>query len=104
MKKILSIAFLVAGVQAAFAGCLGTVHVKLPDTWPSNFFVYSAQTYYYPKAPISYVNEYATFDLGDVITQGKTQSSGFAIQVNNTGIGKTIDANQYNYSSGSNPT
>ena len=106
MKKILSIAFLVAGVQAAFAVCLGTVHVKLPDSWTSTYVYFAKDSYLVPRAQTSNVDGYTIFDLGKVVTQA--QDNGFALLNSSSTVfsKSSIDANQYNvYNSyGSNPT
>ena len=48
MKKTLLAMMLVAGMQSAFAACLGTAYVKMPDTWPVAYVYYGVDTYKIP--------------------------------------------------------
>ena len=84
MGRVLGIMLLLAGVQGAFAGCLGTVHVKLPDSWTSSYIFFANETYAIPATATKNGAGYITLDLSSVIRpQPNTQDNGFAF-VNST--------------------
>ena len=78
MGRVLGIMMLLAGVQGAFAGCLGTVYVQLPDTWTTSYVYFANQAYKLPATLPKNGAGYTTVDLGSVITpQTNTQDNGF---------------------------
>ena len=86
MGRVLGIMLLLAGVQGAFAGCLGTVHVKLPDSWTSSYIFFANETYAIPATAAKNGAGYITLDLSTVIKpQPNTQDNGFVF-VNSTQV------------------
>lgn len=103
-ERVLALMLLVAGVQSAFAGCLGTVHVKLPDSWETSYVYFANKAY--PISAKAAKNDagYITVDLGSLISpQPQTQDNGFVF-VNSTDVDypppRVVQSKSYNISEG----
>ena len=102
MKKILNFIMLVAGVQLVWADCLGTIHVKLPDSWTSRFVYFANTAYGIPATAPKNGAGYTTIDLGEIISpQPRTMDNGFVF-TNSASVDfpapNVIDRIEYNVS------
>lgn len=101
-ERVLALMLLVAGVQSAFAGCLGTVHVKLPDSWGTSYVYFANKAYPIPAKAAKNDAGYITLDLASVISpQPNTTDNGFVF-VNSTSVDypppKVVQSKSYNVS------
>ena len=106
LGRVLGMMLLVAGVQGAFAGCLGTIHVKLPDTWTTSYVYFANTAYLIPATTPKNGAGYMTIDLGDVVSpQPNTSDNGFVF-TNSKDVDypppKVVDNGEYNVSKGRN--
>lgn len=85
MKKTLIAMMLVAGMQAAFAACLGTAYVKIPDTWTAAYVYYANYTYKISMASGKNGAGFVEVDLGSLTSGINYPDNGFAI-VNSTQV------------------
>lgn len=83
MKKTLLAMMLVAGMQSAFAACLGTAYVKMPDTWPVAYVYYGVDTYKIPMTSGKNGAGFVEVDLGSLTSGVNFPDKGFAL-VNST--------------------
>lgn len=80
MKKTLIAMMLVAGMQSAFAACLGTAYVQVPDSWTAAYVYHANYTYKIPATLSKNSAGFVALNLGDVISpQPIIQDNGFVI-------------------------
>ena len=82
MKKIVSALAFIAGSQVAFAACLGTVHVKLPDSWTASYVYFANFTYKIPATAPKNGAGYTTIDLNNLIYPQPTGQENTFVFVN----------------------
>ena len=102
MGRVLGLMMLVAGVQWAWAACLGTIHVKLPDSWTTSYVYFANNAYRIPATATANGAGYITIDLGDIISPQPQGQENTFVFVNNTQVDypapKVVDNGDYNVS------
>ena len=100
MKKIVSALAFIAGSQVAFAACLGTVHVKLPDSWTASYVYFGNFTYKIPATAPKNGAGYTTIDLNNLIYPQPAGQENTFVFVNSTKVDypvpMVIDNKDYN--------
>ena len=86
MIRLFGAAMLVAGMHDAFASCLGTVYVKLPDSWTTSYIYYSNQAYRIPATATKNGAGFVLLDLAEIIQPQLSMLDDGVVIVNNTQV------------------